>query len=136
MNKPSKGEQKLIEIFNKNNINFKREISFEHLVGNKQVPLRFDFGLFKSGKLICLVEVDGPQHYKFIKYFHKNQSNFLKAKEWDRRKNKFCLLNKIPLIRIPYWDLDNLTLEKILTTKEYRVTSKYHNDYLINGGVK
>ena len=51
--------------------------------------------------------------------------------ELDRRKNGFCLINNIPLIRIPYWDLEELTLKKILTNSEYRVVSKYHTDNLI-----
>lgn len=51
--------------------------------------------------------------------------------EWDRRKNSFCLMNNIPLIRIPYWDLEQLTLKKVLTEEKYRVKSKYHTDELI-----
>jgi hypothetical protein len=57
--KISKGEQKLIDIFTKNGIQFKREVSFNDLVGNKRVPLRFDFAIFKNNKLLFLCEYDG-----------------------------------------------------------------------------
>lgn len=57
--KSSKGEEKLINLFRAGGISFKREICFEELIGKKKTPLRFDFGLYKNGKLICLVEFDG-----------------------------------------------------------------------------
>ena len=46
--------------------------------------------------------------------------------ELDRRKNGFCLINNIPLIRIPYWDLEELTLKKILTNSEYNSSFPFH----------
>ena len=45
-------------------------------------------------------------------------------------------MNKIPLIRVPYWDLEDLTLQKVLTNPAYLVKSKYHIDNLIATGVK
>lgn len=130
----SKGEQKIIDILNANNIFFKREVSFEDLKGIKNNLLRFDFAIYRNNRLFCLLEIDGEQHFKFIKHFHKNIFNFYKAKEWDRRKNSYCLRNNIPLIRIPYWDINNLTLNKIFSETKYIVKDKYHNDYLINEG--
>ena len=71
-----------------------------------------------------LIEVDGRQHYEYIKYFHKNYSGFLRSQERDRVKNKFALINNIPLIRIPYWDLDTLTFEKIFNIE---IKMKFEN---------
>ncbi len=131
----SKGEQKVIDILRKNKIKFEREIYFEDLVGYKKIPLRFDFGIFRYNKLICLLEVDGKQHYEFVKFFHKTQSGFKKQQEWDRRKNKYCLMHNIPLYRIPYWQLEDLTFEKIFSPIN-RVTNKYHIDNIKRSGVK
>ena len=39
-------------------------------------------------------------------------------------------MHNIPLIRVPYWDLDSLTLKQILTNPSYRVKDKYHIDSL------
>lgn len=128
----SKGEDKIEELLKKGSIKFQKEVSFKGLVGKKHHNLRFDFAIFNNkGQLVSLIEVDGRQHYEFVKYFHKTITNFKKQLERDRIKNKFCLINNIPLIRIPYWDLDNLTLQKLLTNQSYRVKSKYHQDYLI-----
>jgi hypothetical protein len=60
----------------------------------------------------------------------------MKAREWDRKKNAYCLAKKITLIRVPYWDLDKLTFNSLFSNPSYLVKDKYHNDYLINGGVK
>lgn len=132
----SKGEEKLINIFRRNGIKFEREVSFEELVGKKKVPLRFDFALYQNGKLKALVEFDGRQHFEYVSHFHKTTSGFKRQQEWDRRKNSYCLMHNIPLIRIPYWDLEIITLKSILTNPLYRVISKYHNDNLIKKGCK
>lgn len=134
--KTSKGEQKLINLFHRGGIQFEREVIFDDLTGKKKIPLRFDFGLYKNGRLICLVEFDGRQHYEYIPYFHKNISGFKRQQEWDRRKNKYCLMHNIPLIRIPYWDLENLTLKKVLFTPDYVVKDKFHIDNLKRQGVR
>jgi hypothetical protein len=127
----SKGERKIEDILKQNKISFQREVSFNDLHGSGNNLLRFDFAIFKQDQLICLIEYDGEQHFKFVKHFHKNVFNFKKAKEWDRRKNRYCLIHNIPLIRVPYWDYDTLTFKKIFTESSYRVTTKYHNDNLI-----
>jgi very-short-patch-repair endonuclease len=47
------------------------------------------------------IEVDGNQHYKFNKFFHSNsRQNFLQQLKRDERKEYFCELNKIKLIRV------------------------------------
>lgn len=45
-------------------------------------------------------------------------------------------MHQIPLIRIPYWTLDKLTLQDIFYNPDYLVKNKYHNDNLIKYGVK
>ena len=32
-------------------------------------------------------------------------------------KNKYCLINNIPLVRIPYWERDKITLEMLMGDK-------------------
>lgn len=129
--KSSKLEEKVEEILRQHHIFFKREVSFKDLNGCRGCPLRFDFVLYKNNNIYCIIEVDGQQHFQYTPYFHKNIFGFKKSLEWDRKKNKFCLVNKIPLLRIPYWDYDNLTFEKIFTEPSYRVKTKYHIDNLI-----
>lgn len=53
----SKTENLLEKIFIENNIPYQREYSFYDLKGKRDY-LRFDFALFKGGKLETLVEYD------------------------------------------------------------------------------
>ena len=131
--KSSKLEMKVEKILRQNNISFKREVSFNDLNGCNNTPLRFDFVIYKNNNIFCIIETDGKQHFKFVKHFHKNIFGFKKSLEWDRRKNKYCLVHNIPLIRIPYWDYDTITFKQIFTEPSYQVKTKYHNDILIKG---
>ena len=124
---------KVEKILRQNNISFKREVSFNDLNGCNNTPLRFDFVIYKNNNIFCIIETDGEQHFKFVKHFHKNIFGFKKSLEWDRRKNKYCLVHNIPLIRIPYWDYDTITFKQIFTEPSYQVKTKYHNDILIKG---
>lgn len=127
----SKGEEKIAQILRANHISFKQEVSFPDLKSYKGKPLRFDFGLFRNGKLFALVEYDGESHFKQVSKYQKTVFDFYEAQERDRRKNSYCLARGIPLIRVPYWDLSNLTLERLLTNPSYQVKSKFHSDLLM-----
>lgn len=132
-NKISKGEQIIINILKKNHINYQNEIEFADLKSNKNKPLRFDIGVYNNfNQLICLIEYDSEIHFHFNKFFHKTKSNFNKRRGYDRIKNNYCLRKNIPLIRIPYWDLDKITFYSIFSNPVYKVKTIYHNDYLIN----
>lgn len=104
---------------------FKREISFNNLKYKGHL-LRFDFSFKINGRLI-ICEVDGQQHFDEVKFFN----NFKHMKENDRRKNQYCLNNDIPLYRIPYWEVNNITSIEDIFNPKFRVKSKYHNDNLI-----
>ena len=104
----SKGETKIQELLKKSNLKFKKEISFTNLKGAGGGFLRFDFGIYDSERLIYLIEFDGEQHFILNGYSGK----FLK--ENDEIKNNWCKENNIPLIRIPYFHLEKLTIEDLL----------------------
>lgn len=132
----SKGEEKIQNLLQRGGIQFQREVSFTDLTGKKKVHLRYDFVIFnKKGQIAGCIEVDGRQHFEYTPHFHKKYSDFLKAKERDRKKNRYCLTHGITLIRVPYWDLETLTLNGLLTNPAYRVKDIFHNDYLISSGV-
>lgn len=48
-------------------------------------------------------EHHGQQHYKFVKYFHKNQETFQKRIEIDRIKTQICIEKGISKIDVPYF---------------------------------
>ena len=91
----SKGEYQIEQLLKEHNISYIREYSFEDLVDD--LPLRFDFAIFKNGKLDALIEFQGEQHY--------NQSNGFYNEtivEHDKMKVEYCKKNSIRLIIINY----------------------------------
>lgn len=107
----SRGEEKISQILNKYNIPFIQEYSFPDCLSEKGVKLRFDF--YVDNKF--LLEFDGRQHYYPGGFF--NQEDFEEMKQRDKIKNDYCKKHNILLKRIPYWDLDVLTFEKIMGDK-------------------
>lgn len=90
-----------------------------HSCKSNKSKLRFDFAVFKNSKLMCLIEYDGEQHFRPVA-FSGNQKkaiqNFKSAKENDLRKTNYCKEHNILLIRIPYYNFNQIEtiLEKEL----------------------
>jgi len=71
-----------------------------------KLPLKFDFYIPQNN--IC-IEFDGKQHFKSNEYF--GGENNLKVQQIrDNIKNEYCLKNNIKLIRIPYYDINNIKI--------------------------
>lgn len=105
----SKGEQEIKKHLKDKNITLLQEYTFNDLIGVGGGMLRFDFAIFnKDNNLDALIEYDGIFHYE--KQY--DDDGFETIQIHDKRKNKYCKDNNIPLLRIPYWDFDNI--DKIL----------------------
>ena len=104
----SKGEIKILNFLKSNNVKFKPQYEIDGLVGIGGKNLRFDFAIFDNDKLLFLLEYDGEFHFSDV---YSNSSHD-KIKKHDKIKNEYCLKNNISLIRIPYFEFDNI--EKIL----------------------
>lgn len=74
----------------------------------------YDFAIFKNNNLIHLIEFDGEQHYKENRGAWKNHESLEKIQERDKMKNEYALSHNIPLVRIPYWMRDKITLNMLL----------------------
>ena len=107
--KISKAEKQIAEALDKMHIHYIREYTFDDLIGLKGGLLRFDFGILNDNNLVCLIEYDGEFHYK--QCYEKHDVD--KQQKYDNLKNEYCIKNNIPLIRIPYWEKDNIS--EILT---------------------
>tara|TARA_R110001592_G_scaffold43363_1_gene140569 strand:+ start:80 stop:481 length:402 start_codon:yes stop_codon:yes gene_type:complete len=46
------------------------------------------------------IEVQGAQHLKFVKHFHKTRANFVRQLRRDDKKIDFCEMNSIELLLI------------------------------------
>lgn len=104
----SKGEEKICQILQNNNIDFKREVSFSDLRGPNNGLLRFDFGVYKNNQLIKLIEFQGEFHYQ------TPPLGWTDVRESDIIKQKYCQERSIPLLSIPYTEIDNITLDMLL----------------------
>ena len=93
------------QFLDKNHINNKPE----HTVFVGEKYYRFDFYLPEYN---LFIEYDGEQHFKPTRLYAKTDDeameNFKKIQEHDSIKNKYCEDNKINLLRIPYWEKENI----------------------------
>lgn len=112
------GELKIKEILINNNIKFQTEYSFNDLKSQNNIPYRFDFAILDQNKnVIRLIQYDGEQHFleKANNFFKKDTLQH--RQKVDNIKNQYCLRHKIPLVRIPYWEKDNISLDYLLSNK-------------------
>ena len=121
----SKGEEKIASILKENDIPFITQYKFKELISEyNNIPYRFDFAIFsEQNDLIYLIEFDGEYHYQYQENSKWNTlADFNRRQLLDQKKNEFCLLNNIPLIRIPYYIRDQLTIQDLqIDTTQYLI---------------
>ena len=98
--KKSNGEARIMNYLNNNKIKFEQE----YHINIKGKCLRFDFYLEKYNMTI---EYDGQQHFKPVDKFG-GEEEFKNTQLRDKLKNQYCKDNNIKLIRIPYYDFNNI----------------------------
>ena len=108
----SKGEKRVSKYLDSRNINYIPQYKFDECRSKNKLP--FDFYI---PSLNIAIEYDGEDHYKVNKRskndtYEKAFNRFVEGKVRDTIKTIYCKENNIKLIRIPYWDFDNI--EKIL----------------------
>ena len=87
------------------------EIVFEEM---PVLGTRMTLDFYNANRKIA-VEVDGNQHYQYNKFFHSNsRQNFLSQLQRDEKKEYFCEINQIRLVRILERDTINEPLLKKL----------------------
>lgn len=109
----SKGELKIAEILNSNNIAFTTQKVFDSCIfPDTKYKAIFDFWV----KDKYLIEYDGVQHFRPWGFQGKNPDGkiFLKTKQHDLIKNLWAKENKIPIIRIPYTHYKKLQLKDLI----------------------
>lgn len=103
----SKGEARIENYLTERHIPFKKEKRFSDCKYKYTLP--FDFYLYGSNTVI---EYDGEQHFFPVSFSgldkDKAEENFELEQLKDKIKTDYCAKNNIKLIRIPYWDYDNI----------------------------
>lgn len=121
--KESRGEKQIRYFLQENNINFKSQYKFSDCKDKNM--LSFDFAIFfEDGTLNCLIEYDGEQHFMPITFGGMSKEKALIKYNNDLKKddikNTYCINNNIKLIRIPYWEFNNIEL---LLSREFNLVS-------------
>lgn len=111
------GETNIERILQNNNIQFiKNKAYFNDLIGKNNVKLRYDFIILENDTPIRIIEFDGLQHNQSIDYFGGDYA-FEQLQINDKLKNEYARAHNIPLVRIPYKERDNITLDLIMGDK-------------------
>ena len=115
----SKGELKISNLLQENNINFQKEYIFTDFIypNSNGIP-RFDFYINNQ----YLIEYDGKTHFQSNGGWN-TEENLKLIQLHDKYKNQYCKEHNIPLIRIPYYIYNTLTIQDlILETSKYVYT--------------
>ena len=115
----SRGEIKIHEILAAAGLIFKEEYSFEGLNSPNGRPLRFDLAIFDDdGNLDFLIEYQGKQHYEASQKFGGKRGLYQQQFN-DNKKRRFCALNDIKLIEIPYTEENLISYDYIMKQAGY-----------------
>ena len=107
------GEKNIKDILEKNNIKYCTQYTEPSLSLKK-----FDFAILNNQKkIIRLIEFDGEQHYTDIQGLWNSKETLEGIQKRDQEKNNWAKEHNIPLVRIPYWERDNITLDILLGDK-------------------
>lgn len=103
------GEKNINDVLTKNNIIFSSQYTEPSL--NKK---KFDFAIYDNNKVIRLIEFDGIQHFNGTRGMWDSTETVEDIQARDRIKDLWAKEHNIPLVRIPYWERDNITLDMLL----------------------
>lgn len=99
----SNGEARIKEVFNKYNTKYIFQYKFGDCICNKR-DMAFDFYLQEQR---VAIEYDGIQHFEPVKIFGGIEQFKIQQRN-DCFKTEYCNKNNIRLIRIPYWEFENI----------------------------
>ena len=105
----SVGELIFSKLLQEKKLLYKEEYKIEECKDKK--PLPFDFAIFNdNNELLCLVELNGKQHYEpsFTSNDLEAQSLLEYIQYHDTIKQNYCKEHSIPLLVIPYYELNQM----------------------------
>ena len=110
--RPTVGEQKIIDILEKYNINYTFQHQYLDLVGDYGYQLSYDFYIDDYN---LLVEYQGEFHDDTLVGRAQSLEKFERQQKYDERKRQYAKDRNIELLEIWYWDFDNI--ENILISR-------------------
>lgn len=119
----SHGESKIANLFNQYGIEYEVQKGFDDC--RHMQKLKFDFYL---PAINTAIEFDGQQHFYPVDFANKGaiwaEQAYNKNILRDKIKDKYCIENNISLIRIPYYDYDNIESILAPVIQEYFLYTK------------
>lgn len=110
----SKGEKRISKYLDTTHLEYKSQYIFDDCKDKGYLP--FDFFI---PKLNVAIEYDGIGHYQKVNWNgctdEQAEKTFVTVQKHDNIKTEYCQSNNIELLRIPYWEYDNI--ENILYNK-------------------
>lgn len=105
------GEFNIHKILQENHIFYTSQYTNSELKTDKDGYLKFDFAILDDDDhIVRFIEFDGIQHNQPDEYFN----DFENIQKRDQQKNLYCKEKQIPLVRIPYYKRDSITLEDLM----------------------
>lgn len=126
----SVGETAIYDFLSSRDYNFRFQHTLKNAKSVNNWSLWVDFAVFDDHeRILALIEYDGIQHFEPVEFFG-GEAAFKTQKKNDELKNDYCNENNLLLIRIPYWEINNI--EKILidTLHEFNETEQTGLFYL------
>ena len=106
----SRGEAMIKAHLNALGCQFTREATFDDLDGLRGKPLRFDFKVTIDEETFVLIEYDGEQHFRPVRFGGISAKQALRkyktARTHDRMKDDYCRDNGFEILRIKYDQCD------------------------------
>ena len=115
----SKGEFLIQQLLDAHNIIYNYDCQIPELTQESGKRLRFDFIIYKNNKIDRIIEFDGRQHQygPDTNYWGHTIDTLESIQQRDQIKNNWCIKNNIPLVRIPYTHINQLTINDLLGDK-------------------
>ena len=105
------GENKIKQLLEDNGIYYEYQKTFKNCrYEDTNSLVRFDFVVDEK----YIIEFDVRQHFEYDRSGWNSKENFEKTKERDAFRDKWCRENGLPIIRIPYTKLKELTIKDLL----------------------
>ena len=104
--KQSNGERAIAELLDKKGIKYDRQAKLPSCKNDRD--LRFDF-ILTTATGQKAIEYQGRQHYCTASFNHVNElTEFERLLRNDAIKRQWCRNNNVPLLEIPYWELNDI----------------------------
>lgn len=119
----SKGEEKIKLLLEQHKICYQHDVVFPQLYNETGRRLRFDFIVYDiNNNPSYFIEFDGRQHYvgPDTTCWSRTTETLETIQEKDLIKNNFCISHNYILLRIPYYEIDNISIETLFDER-YRV---------------